>query len=127
MGRFYHGDIEGKFWFAIQSSDDASFFGGNEEEDEENRELNYFFGKDDIEGIDDGLETCIENMGICREDLDAFFEREDGWNDDMVSTAIGVDKKEVRHILQWYARYKLGLKIKACVEEKGQCAFSAEL
>ena len=22
MGRFYHGDIEGKFWFGIQDSDD---------------------------------------------------------------------------------------------------------
>ena len=27
MGRYYHGDIEGKFMFAVQSSDDADFFG----------------------------------------------------------------------------------------------------
>ena len=27
MGRYYSGDIEGKFWFAIQSSDDADYFG----------------------------------------------------------------------------------------------------
>jgi hypothetical protein len=27
MGRYYHGDIEGKFWFAVQSSNDADFFG----------------------------------------------------------------------------------------------------
>jgi hypothetical protein len=27
MGRFYTGDIEGKFWFAIQSSGDADYFG----------------------------------------------------------------------------------------------------
>ena len=26
MGRYYNGDIEGKFWFAVQSSDDADFF-----------------------------------------------------------------------------------------------------
>ena len=26
MGRYYSGDIEGKFWFAVQSSDDADFF-----------------------------------------------------------------------------------------------------
>jgi len=24
MGRYYSGDIEGKFWFAVQSSTDAS-------------------------------------------------------------------------------------------------------
>ena len=27
MGRYYDGDIEGKFWFGVQSSDDADFFG----------------------------------------------------------------------------------------------------
>lgn len=27
MGRFYHGDISGKFWFTIQSSSDADWFG----------------------------------------------------------------------------------------------------
>jgi hypothetical protein len=27
MGRYYHGDIEGKFMFGVQSSDDADFFG----------------------------------------------------------------------------------------------------
>ena len=27
MGRHYDGDIEGKFWFAVQSSDDGEYFG----------------------------------------------------------------------------------------------------
>ena len=27
MGRYYHGDIDGKFWVAVQSSTDADFFG----------------------------------------------------------------------------------------------------
>jgi len=27
MGRYYYGDIHGKFWFAIQASNDASYFG----------------------------------------------------------------------------------------------------
>lgn len=27
MGRFYSGDIQGKFWFGVQDSDDADFFG----------------------------------------------------------------------------------------------------
>ena len=27
MGRYYHGDIQGKFWFGVQSSSDASHFG----------------------------------------------------------------------------------------------------
>jgi hypothetical protein len=32
MGRHYSGDIEGKFWFGVQSSDDASLFGGETSE-----------------------------------------------------------------------------------------------
>lgn len=27
MGRYYHGDITGKFWFGVQNSDDAKYFG----------------------------------------------------------------------------------------------------
>ena len=27
MGRYYYGQISGKFWFGVQSSDDASYFG----------------------------------------------------------------------------------------------------
>ena len=37
MGRYYDGDIEGKFWFAVQSSDDGEFFGAKDI-----TELNHF-------------------------------------------------------------------------------------
>jgi hypothetical protein len=30
MGRYYDGDIEGKFWFAVQDSNDGEFFGAEE-------------------------------------------------------------------------------------------------
>jgi len=30
MGRYYRGDIEGKFWFGVQDSRDAEHFGGKE-------------------------------------------------------------------------------------------------
>ena len=32
MGRFYYGDIKGKFWFGVQESEDASHFGVEAEE-----------------------------------------------------------------------------------------------
>ena len=32
MGRYYSGDINGKFWFALQSSNAPSRFGGYENE-----------------------------------------------------------------------------------------------
>ena len=43
MGRYYNGDIEGKFWFGVQDSDDASFFGG---EKVEPNYIEYYFEKD---------------------------------------------------------------------------------
>jgi sugar phosphate isomerase/epimerase len=44
MGRYYTGDIDGKFWFAVQSSDDADFFGQSGEP----LEINYSFYKENI-------------------------------------------------------------------------------
>ena len=42
MGRYYNGDIEGKFMFARQPSDDADFFG----QIGEPNEINYHFQKE---------------------------------------------------------------------------------
>jgi hypothetical protein len=41
MGRYYTGDIEGKFMFGVQSSDDANFFGV----EGESRSLDYYYGR----------------------------------------------------------------------------------
>jgi hypothetical protein len=41
MGRYYTGDIEGKFMFGVQSSDDANFFGV----EGESRSLDYYYRK----------------------------------------------------------------------------------
>jgi len=132
MGRYYSGDIEGKFWFAIQSSDDASFFGGSDEEiiDEESGEafeLEYFFQTGDLEEIDHGIEECLNQLGDRKGQLDAFFARLDGYNNTMVSESLGIELIEVRPLLEWYARLELGVKIRDCVKEKGQCSFNAEL
>jgi len=137
MGRYYSGDIEGKFWFAVQSSDDASFFGGSEDEvyhqDEngddypEPSEIEYFFQTGDLEEIDHGIKECLSQLGDRKGQLDAFFARLDGYNDVMVSESLEIDIKEVRPLLEWYARLELGVKIRDCVKKKGQCSFTAEL
>ena len=132
MGRYYSGDIEGKFWFAVQSSDDASFFGGSDEEiiDEESGEafeLEYFFQTGDLEEIDHGIEECLNQLGDRKGQLDAFFARLDGYNNTMVSESLEINVIEVRPLLEWYARLELGVKIRDCVKEKGQCSFFAEL
>lgn len=124
MGRYYSGDIEGKFWFAVQNSGDASFFGG--EENEPNY-MNYYFGKDDMRSIKKGVEKCIKELGIYKEKFDKFFKESNGYNDEMLEKEFGISNEKVKKLLEWYARLELGEKIKKCVEEKGECNFEAEL
>lgn len=140
MGRYYQGDIEGKFWFAVQSSDDATFFGGTEtelyasDEDEEEEEnaygAQYSFGADDMEDIEAGLATCKEELGEWREKLDEFFDTRDFYNDEELAEFIGLEgegvRGQIREKLKWYARLILGEKIYNCVKENGQCVFEGE-
>ena len=71
MGRYYEGDIEGKFWFGIQSSDDADFFGQQGYQPEW---LEYYFDEKDLKNIQNGLDTCLKELGDKKKLLDNFFE-----------------------------------------------------
>jgi hypothetical protein len=129
MGRYYDGDIEGKFWFGVQSSDDAEFFGAKEREP-----MFVEYGVEDIEEVDKGLDMCILNLGANKERLDKFFDLcEHGYNDEMLikyykdKVKLTIDEDFVRKMLIWYARLDLGEKIKKCMVEKGFCEFRAEL
>ena len=139
MGRYYTGDIEGKFWFAVQDSDDASYFGGSEieiedEETEEVVELLYEFDREDLEDINDGIETCIEILGPNLEFLDQYFgpggEGENSYDPGSLAKQLGCETwtdSKFRAIMEQYARLHLGKKIKECVERLGHCNFTAEL
>lgn len=132
MGRYYQGDIEGKFWFGVQSSDDANNFGGSEieltdEETDEVMELEYFFKKEDLESINEGIQTCINDLGEFKAKLDESFSTSNGYNPDELARNLGVGKAKYTQLMETYARLHLGEKIKKCVEEKGECNFTAEL
>jgi hypothetical protein len=129
MGRYYSGDIEGKFWFAVQSSDDAEFFGGSPCEP---NYIVYHFDKErDMENVDDGIKTCLEKLGEFKTKLDGFFAEGGrgyrGYNDQMLAEAFQIPANKVRDLLEWYARLELGEKIKNCLQDKGECTFEAEL
>jgi hypothetical protein len=132
MGRYYHGDIKGKFWQGIQSSDDARHFGGHETElqDEESgvvHELEYFFYMDDIQDINSGIATCIKDLGVYKEKLDELFDEDSYCSKKDLAKNLGVSKDECSALLESYARLQLGYQIKVCVWEKGHCVFIAEL
>jgi hypothetical protein len=124
MGRYYNGDIEGKFWFGVQSSDDATFFGGREIEPSE---VEYQFEDEDLSLVKDGIKKCKEKLGKNEELITKFFQKKDGWNKEMFEDEYGWDGKTTRENLEWYARLELGEKIYKCLKEKGHCNFVAEL
>jgi hypothetical protein len=136
MGRYYSGDIEGKFWFGVQSSDDAEFFGGFASEPQE---IDYTFTEDDLPTIEQGIAACKAKLCDQRAKLAAFFEEHASYTDRQLSEHLGLPWLEdmdtgsvailspVKEVLEWYARLELGEKILACVKERGECAFTAEL
>lgn len=146
MGRYYKGDIEGKFWFGVQSSDDASFFGGCESEP---NYINYSFSRDDMPSVLDGIEKCKEKLGKNKEILDTFSKEYKTFTGEMIYEYFkdkhGIELKvewlergdgskyifsgggEIKELLTWYARFELGEKIKKCIEEQDYCEFEAEL
>jgi len=119
MGRYYSGDIEGKFWFAIQSSDAADRFGVTGHQPEE---LQYFFTEDDLEAVEEEIKNIEETLGEKKQTIDKFFEGNNGWNEKMLEEA-GISKEE----LSEYADLELGIKIRDCIKDFGTCSFEAEL
>jgi len=126
MGRYYEGDIDGKFWFGVQSSSDADYFGV---EGSTPGFLDYNFEKDDLDKVAVGISECKRYLEKYEDKLDKFFDDLDGgYNNEMLTKVLGVvSEKDVRRILEWYARLQLGQKIYDCIKKQGWCRFQAEL
>ena len=60
MGRYYSGDIEGKFWFAVQRSDAADRFGVTGQEP---GYLEYDFSKENLPQIKKELTKIKKTIG----------------------------------------------------------------
>lgn len=122
MGRYYYGDIEGKFWFGVQKSNCAERFGGE-------LRLSFEFDSEcgDLENVNVELERIKENLGVYLSKIDKFFKlNKDGYTNEKLSEYLGVNENRLRFLLSDYADYKLGLKIKKCLIKKGRCQFECE-
>lgn len=123
MGRYYSGDIEGKFWFAVQDSDDADFFGVRGEQP---NTLEYYFDKSNLPDVKKGIAECLKELGDYKAKFDKFFAKNNSYNDEMLVKEFGLKEAEIKGLLEWYARLELGEQIKKCIEKTGECQFSAE-
>jgi hypothetical protein len=118
MGRYFSGDIEGKFWFAVQSSDCADRFGVQGYQPEV---LKYWFSEEDLEGVEQEIANIETKLGDKLKVIDDFFETRNSYNDEML-LEIGISKQD----LSEYADLGMGKKIRDCIKENGQCEFEAE-
>lgn len=121
MGRYYYGDINGKFWFGIQESDDASHFGGKETKYKE--KARYTFRKKDLSEVQRVIGEIQKDLGVYYEKLEDFFEEKGYYSPDELQKHMDVDEKKLRKIMELYARVNLGLKIEECIGTIGKCSF----
>ena len=115
MGRYYSGDIEGKFMFAVQSSTAADRFGSTYCEPSY---VEYYFDEDQ-------LDTIREQLDILRpayEKVKEWFESKSSYTKDE-QIEEGITDADMSD----YADYILGDKILNCILDKGDCNFTAEL
>jgi|TARA_R110000796_G_scaffold215198_1_gene331191 hypothetical protein len=119
MGRYYNGDVEGKFMFAVQNSNAHERFGAVEEN---SGYVDYVVYRDsyndiveELDKIDKGSIKRVENM----------FNNERGYNDEIQK------KYEVTpEDLSEYADYEIGMQLKKFFDKNKdcyECRFEAEL
>jgi hypothetical protein len=119
MGKYFSGDIEGKFWRGVL---DPFFFGGTALQPSV---IEYYFGQGDKDSIERGITKCRQVLGDYKETLDNFFAENKRYNDDKLVKA-ELPKEKIPELIEWYARLQLGNKILQCVTEKGYCSFKGE-
>jgi len=119
MGRYYHGDIEGKFWFAVQSSMAPQRFGGDMLEPQY---VDFYFDEDHLPKIMKELIRIETKLGDRLKKMHDFFTTNNGYDSQMLK-----DNDILESDLEDYADYKLGIQIKECVQAQGSCNFQAEL
>ena len=131
MGRYYQGDINGKFWVAVQSSDDADNFGVAGEFPPADH-LHYHFTEDHLSDIEKGISKCKSKLADKKEKLDQFFKDNNGYNNEMIieyfkrNFDLTVTEDDINTLLVYYARLALGEQILDCVKKNGECSFEAE-
>tara|TARA_R100000951_G_scaffold16169_2_gene12732 strand:+ start:102 stop:455 length:354 start_codon:yes stop_codon:yes gene_type:complete len=116
MGRYYNGDIEGKFWVAVQSSNAADQFGADGTAPDY---LDYSFDEEDIPAVKYGIKKIEDRLDY--EKVHGFFDKVGSYSQDDLEK-FNITRAEVRD----YADLVLGKKILKCLEDNGECHFTAE-
>ena len=126
MGRYYNGDVEGKWWFGVQSSDTPEKFGGYE------THIDYTISNDDT--FKNRME-CIENdLGDRLPILEKFFKEEPYYNNERLHKYMskhieGYKLELVSQDVEDFADYCFGKEVQRHFKESGEdyCNVNSEL
>ena len=133
MGRYYQGDIEGKFVFGAQSSTAADRFGV---EGTTPGYVDYNFDTSNLKDLELELKNIENKIGEYAYYLKAYYDLYgletilygDDLNISFEDYLEKLNKKPLnRDQLLEIFDYRLGKKIQACIKEQGSCSFTAEL
>jgi len=141
MGRHYDGDISGKFWFAVQSSDDGEYFGAlditeeNTDSDYHEGFVDYVIYFSDIDRVKAGIDLCKRQLRGNYSILNEFFLSNKGYNDEMIiehyqkTRGIHINEGFLREQLTIFARLDFGTQILLYFNENPSedCHFTAEM
>ena len=126
MGRFYNGDIEGKWWFGVQSSDTPERFGGYE------ISIDYSISNDDT--FRDAVKQLEEDLDGKLKWLKQFFKDNSFYSDEkllkfMIKKNPRYDKSELSQDLENFADYEFAMQVKEYFDDTGNeyCHVNSEL
>jgi hypothetical protein len=122
MGRYYSGDIEGKFWFGIQPSNVGESFGAVEQDQ---YLIDYVVHREQLDKTHKRMNELIVEMGDNKRKLDDFFKDNTSYSDDKL-IANGINPE----FISAYADWNFGKKILDFFDQnpdEDYCEFSAEL
>ena len=117
MGRYYNGDIEGKFWFGLQSSAAADRFGM----EGTTSYLEYHYDEEELPAVEAEIKS-IEDTIDEKKNESYLYGGKGSYNHETLEQN-GITEAQ----LSDYADLLLGRKIRDCLKETGQCNFDAEL
>ena len=128
MGRYYQGDINGKFVFGSQSSDAADRFGV---EGQNPGYLDYCYDTDDLEKLETELKLIESNFGKHKVALKTYYDLykdEDAIEISFTEYIKIADLPPLTEDQQFeHNDYRIGRKILECIKDQGSCSFTAEL
>ena len=130
MGRFYNGDISGKWWVAVQPSNTPERFGAEE------TSIDYIICND--EEFQDEMKKLEKSLGENLKIFDEFFDKKDSYNNEQLveffqDKGINQHKEklqvDIEYLLSDYADYQFGLEVAKYFEDTQEesCYISSEL